>query len=148
MSGVLNLLASSFTGTLFTLTSSTRFITTSDTYKGYGDDTSVGGGTTFGSASPSTMGPGKTLIALADNFSDVSFVTFVQTIVQISGFSTNPGQSWLSYVSNGSAIRLGSSASSYAYGGGVATWRWTSAGGFTAMGFTPSGTFTCIMAHP
>ena len=103
-------------------------------YVSYGYASGVGA---FGSASPSTMTDGKNFQALYDYY-DLN-VGGSYGIVGVSGFSSDPGQTYLTSITTNSVTYYAASASFYSYGSGIATWT------FPAFGFTPSNTYSVVM---
>lgn len=77
------------------------------------------GGSSTISPSESLSDPGKKVFSLYDA-SDGSFST-----LQIDGFTSNPGTTWLDRVRVNGVTRSGSAAN-YSYAGGQATWEWPS----------------------
>ena len=61
--------------------------------------------------------------------------------LQISGFTSDPGASWLVSAEAYGVTQLGSAAS-YAYASGTASWAWT-----TTFGFVATGTVAVQVAH-
>lgn len=91
-------------------------------YMGYSNGTSSAG--IFGSIAPTTIGvPAMTVAGFFDNDS------FGDGIVQISGFSSNPGATYL-YSATANGTTLLESAASFSYLSGVGTWSWTTQFGF------------------
>lgn len=83
-----------------------------------------------GSYSPTGLTGGKTLSDLYD-ISTGSTCGFgsVDSVIHVSGFSSNPGESWLTSVScNGFTLTVGFSTS-YSYSSGIAAWGWSTSGG-------------------
>lgn len=91
-----------------------------------------------GSYSPTGLTGGETVIDLFDYFS-----CGTRSELVISGFSANPGQSWLSSVKCGSVTNTGSSATYY-YGSGDASWVWS-----TRFGLQSSygSNVSCTIVH-
>jgi hypothetical protein len=85
------------------------------------------GGTPFGSISPAQ-------ILVTDWYDNYAFAQTGSTLV-MAGFSSNPGQGFFSQATAAGTTLL-SSAASYAYNAGVATWGWSN----TFFGFAASGT--------
>lgn len=83
---------------------------------------------TIGSMSATGLVGGYTVTAVYDLVVGGS----VGEVVEISGFSSSPGGSWLGKVIFNSQTFVGSAAT-YTYSTGTATWTWGTAGGF---GFT------------
>jgi hypothetical protein len=126
-----------------------------ETWKGY--DT---GSRTFGSLSPSALSGGKVVTALYDYCQAISdskpppptcpFSGAGQNtqfgVLSISGFTADPGATWLTSVTAAGATRYGSSAS-YSYASGIATWQWIGPVGSGAFGLSNSGTTTVTITH-
>ncbi len=91
----------------------------------------------LGSYSPASLTGGKTLLQLYDYE-----VCANATVMQVSGFSSNPGSTWLSSVSCGGGALTGSGAASFGFAGGVASWTWA-----TALGFANQTTLNCTILH-
>jgi YD repeat-containing protein len=96
----------------------------------------------FGSVSPSTLTGGKTILQLMDAYNGPPFI-YTQLI--ISGFTSDPGQSWLTSVTANGVTRSGASAA-YSYANGSAQWDWYPPT-FSAMRFGPSGTTAVTFVH-
>jgi hypothetical protein len=100
--------------------------------------TFYGYGSGYGSLSPSTLTGGKT-VSIWDDKETLGTLS-------ISGFSSNPGQSWLTSAGcTGLTTKTGASAS-YTWNSslGTATWAWTGAFGFA----TKNGTaVACTIKH-
>jgi hypothetical protein len=63
--------------------------------------------------------------------------------LEVSGFSSNPGQSWLSSVTCNGVTNSGSTAG-FSYSSGVATWEWVRLFGlFSEIGLSVS----CTIVH-
>jgi hypothetical protein len=91
-----------------------------------------------GSYSPTTLTGGKTISDLYD----VSAIACSSSAhIYVSGFSSNPGSSWLTSVTCNS-VTLSSPAATFDYSGGVAGWHWFS----TKFGFL-SGVYSCSIVH-
>src|SRR5690606_10534455 len=74
----------------------------------------------LGHLSPAALGNGKTVKALT-LWQIINGTNFVY--LRISGFSADPGSTWLTYLQRGTSILNGSSAN-YSYSGGTAAWQW------------------------
>lgn len=91
-----------------------------------------------GSYSPTGLTGGKAVVALFDYLSCGTL-----SEMSISGFSANPGQSWLSSVTCGSVTNLASTATFF-YSGGTASWLWKDRFGF----FSKNGSnVSCTIVH-
>jgi hypothetical protein len=97
----------------------------------YGFDSGV-----MGSISPTTVTGGEGYAEWFDIDTSLSFVA-------ISGFSSDPGQSWLTSAQCYSVTMTGASAT-YSYNSGAATWRWSGAFGF---GHVPITNASCVLVH-
>lgn len=95
----------------------------------------------IGSYSPTGLTGGDTVADLADSSAGICTATF--SIVVISGFSSSPGQSWLTSVKCGNVTNAGSSAT-YKYNGGFASWQWSTQFGFVDVG---SHNVSCTIVH-
>jgi fibronectin type III domain protein len=62
--------------------------------------------------------------------------------IQISGFTSDPGASWLISAEANGVTNLGSAASGYAYAGGTASWAWA-----TSFQFVATGTVAVQVVH-
>jgi pseudomonalisin/xanthomonalisin len=93
-----------------------------------------------GSMSPGTTSNGYTYQQFRDT-AVVSTGVYKQTLFQVSGFTSDPGQAWLISAAADGTTRLGASAA-YSYLSGTATWQWT-----TGPMFNGFGTTTCTIAH-
>lgn len=83
------------------------------TYYGYVDEG-------YGSLTPNLIPPSSVQIAVwAESFDDNTCV------VQIRGFSSDPGQDFFESAGLVGAGYLPSAAAAYFYSGGVATWQWS-----------------------
>lgn len=91
-----------------------------------------------GSYSPTGLTGGEFVAALQDGPPCRS-----SSVLQISGFSTNPGQAWLSSVKCGTVTNTGSTAT-YEYGGGSARWGWSTPFGF---GHEVGSNVSCTINH-
>lgn len=78
----------------------------------------------YGSVSPGTLADGKTLAILTDDSFNGN------CSLRVSGFSSDPGTSYLQYVIAAGTFKA-RSAASYSYSGGNATWTWSGAFGFS-----------------
>lgn len=95
----------------------------------------------YGSISPTTTTNGYRYYYLYDvNFCTAKGGCSESGNFAVSGFSSNPGQSWLTSVSCG-VTQAGSSAS-YSFASGVASWTWPN-----AFGFVSGSTTTCTITH-
>jgi len=82
----------------------------------------------FGSYSP-IMGPeGPAAVAIWDNIHSPMGTQCPQTpstsLLQVSGFTADPGKLWLNSIECGGDTKTGSNAASFSYDGGIAIWTW------------------------
>jgi len=95
---------------------------------------------TAGSYSPTGLTGGRTVIRLFDLLCNNTIIARLD----VSGFSSNPGQTWLTSVTCNGVTKL-ASASTYIYSGGTGEWLWN--GGFGFL-FLPNGTtVNCSITH-
>jgi hypothetical protein len=106
---------------------------------GFGEDAGFNSscnGLAFGSISPGSLTGGTSICSWFD--------TPVNDSLWISGFTSNPGQSWLTSASCFSVTKTGASATfSYSASSGIAMWTWTSLFGFN----NPNLTAPCSLVH-
>jgi hypothetical protein len=95
----------------------------------------------MGSYSPTGLTGGQTVI----DIHDVSGLCVNLAVVKISGFSSNPGSSWLTSVTcNG--ITKSSGSATYNYSAGTGSWGWTA----SLFALTPLAVGTnvsCTIVH-
>ena len=101
----------------------------------YGYDSGSDCSSPFGSLSPEILSGGKT-VTMFDDASDA------QSIVNVSGFSSDPGQGWLISAS-ATGVTLNGSAATYGYSNGTASWHWFGSG----FNFAASGPTTVSLTH-
>lgn len=92
-----------------------------------------GGTEDMGSYSPTGLTGGETVHALYDQYTGPHECITPLARFEVSGFSSNPGQSWLTSVTCNGVTMTGAAAAAYSYGtfgSGVAEWDWRSAFGF------------------
>lgn len=99
-------------------------------------------GPTFGSYSPTGLTGGKTVDEIDDTTACSG--TYLDSLVLISGFSADPGKTWLTSVTCNGVTNDSSSASSYTYTSGEATWEWTQSFGLPAK---VGNNVTCTVVH-
>lgn len=92
-----------------------------------------------GSYSPTGLTGGEIVANLFDFYS-----CGPQSELTISGFSTNPGQNWLSSVTCIGVTNTSSSTFEYAYSSGTASWAWNSRFGFSSHNGSNVG---CTIVH-
>lgn len=90
-----------------------------------------------GSYSPTSLTGGKTALVVMDVFGGCG--SFSQ--VSVSGFSSNPGSSWLTSMTCNGGMQSGTAAGFY-YSGGIANWTWSA-----LFGLPSSGSVGCSMVH-
>jgi chitodextrinase len=94
----------------------------------------------YGSITPGKTSTGFTYQAFADKYA-TSQPGYVSTIFSMSGFTSDPGQAWLTLaVAEGHAFS--GNTASYFYSAGIASWTWT-----TGPAFTSGGTVPCTVVH-
>ena len=94
----------------------------------------------FGSISPTKTSNGFTYLQIITEIGAHGGAS----VFNLKGFSSNPGQSWLTSIKCGSNTQTGSTAS-YTYSGGEASWEWTNGALF---GTSQVGTkVTCTIVH-
>lgn len=129
--------ASSDTGTLTVGTGITGVICRPFTVYGYISLRTTGN---FGSYSPTGLTGGKTVANVSEtaqgSCSGISALT-------VTGFSSNPGSTWLSSITCNGIQKLGSAAS-FSYSGGDASWQW--GGGFGLINKAGSNV-SCTVDH-
>ena len=102
------------------------------TYAGFNITPSLGN---IGSISPTKLADGKTY----ESWIDLPF----GSDVVISGFTSDPGKSWLTSAKCFSVTKTGAS-SAYSYSNGTATWNWTA----SFFGFNQvKPKVTCTLIH-
>lgn len=91
----------------------------------------------IGSISPTTLGDGKTLAQMVDVDPAVK-----DHILQISGFSSDPGSSYLiSAAANGTTLLAAAASYGYNSGSGTAVWTWTN----QSFGFVDGNNYTVVI---
>lgn len=83
-------------------------------------------GAQFGSISSGSLPPGQTLNSILDNYTlnPEGDQLFQSSSFSVSGFSADPGKTWLTQIDMNSITHTGASAAGYGYSAGVATWEW------------------------
>lgn len=100
-------------------------------------------GLSIGSYSPTGLIGGETVIEIADELSISCPNHSTLSLLEVSGFSSNPGSSWLTSVTcNG--VTNDASAASYSYNSGVAEWVWSQLFGLAEENGTNVG---CTIIH-
>lgn len=92
-----------------------------------------------GSYSPTGLAGGKTVIKLFDYLSCGAL-----SELWISGFSSNPGQSWLSSVACNGVTNTGAGAFDFSYNSGTASWVWNDRFGFQSK---YGSNVSCTIVH-
>jgi hypothetical protein len=89
---------------------------------------------TGGSYSPTGLTGGNTVAGVLDvtcgNIFSPPFEGFLVSELQVSGFSVDPGQLWLTSITCNGTTKSAASASGFSYSSGHATWSWSTAFGF------------------
>lgn len=94
--------------------------------------------TVCGSVPSASVAGGLTLKAFADyNTAGPSYGAYIV----VTGFTSDPGASWLYDATVGGTTKLGSTAT-YSYSAGQAVWLWSSASSTIKFGFAASGTIS------
>jgi hypothetical protein len=97
--------------------------------------------------SPSTLTDGKTIKSWYNYFYtdyNNSANDYSNSVLEISGFSSNPGSSYIYSCKLGNSTLVYSSDATYVYSSGVASWTWPSVNVLNGAVFTigQSGTYT------
>jgi hypothetical protein len=97
----------------------------------------------IGSYSPTGLTGGKTVALVIDRITSHPCVVGSISALNVSGFSSNPGSSWLTSITcNG--VTNNASAASFSYSNGVASWTWSQRFGL----FGKQGTnVSCTIVH-
>ena len=85
----------------------------------------------IGSYSPTELTGGDTVAAIID-LKSIGCSLISTSILSVSGFSSNPGSSWLTSITCNGVTNSGSAASSYSYSSGSAHWYWSQLFGLLA----------------
>jgi serine protease len=95
--------------------------------------------TAMGAISPAVLSTGQQVIQVTDTY----LPNTVLFNVAVSGFSSDPGASWLVKVSvNGVTPNF---TGAYSYSGGIASWQWPTVSAFT--GIPVGGTAALVLTH-
>lgn len=97
---------------------------------------------TFGSYSPTGLTGGKTVAQILDRTSANGCLIGSESHVTVSGFSANPGSSWLVSITCQGITRTGAS-SAFSYSGSTAFWSWSALN----FGFTNGANVSCSITH-
>ena len=95
-----------------------------------------------GSYSPTGLTGGKTVIEVYDTTNCSS--TYLFSALAVSGFSSDPGKTWLTSITCNGVTNDSSSSSSYSYGSGTAAWEWTQSFGLSSK---VGNNVTCTIVH-
>lgn len=95
----------------------------------------------IGSVSPATLSGGKILKTFYDQKN--GYGQYIVSELSVSGFTADPGKSWLDAAKALGQTRTGAAAITYGYSGGTAKWTWSTA----AFGFTGTGAVTITITH-
>jgi hypothetical protein len=149
MTAILNMLVGSGGG-LTTVLNTTLTIGTATAGAGLNlrgfTSTAVGGGyspSVFGSLASATVSGGRTCTICYDD-RDVPGSLYSANL-SISGFGSDPGQSYLYDVTANSITKTGSTASGYFYTAGTASWSWDDTVVGVLFGFNTSGTTPLVI---
>lgn len=93
-----------------------------------GTNTGFSAPSSQGSASPSTLNGGKTL-----SVAEYGTTGGIKFVLQITGFSSDPGAGWLANAVADLTTYVGTSAT-YSYSAGLASWSWTSTNHWVGAG--------------
>ncbi len=80
-------------------------------------------GLTFGTYTPTTLTGGHTVKGVAIISGSAGCASRYGSYLNITGFTANPGTSWLTSIKCGT-VTLASSAATFSYASGSATWFW------------------------
>ena len=101
-----------------------------------------------GSYSPTGLTGGETVGAIYDvntvNALCSNFVSGHDSYFHASGFSTDPGQTWLTSVTCNGIAKTGASAT-YSYSSGTAIWAWSS--DFSLRSIASGTNVSCTISH-
>jgi hypothetical protein len=108
-------------------------------FKAVGFDKPAG----FGTYSPTGLTGGESVAIVFDQNSDFGMCLHpTYSLLEVSGFSVDPGQDWLTSITCNSVENTGSGAASFNYSSGTATWTWTKL--FSLVSNTST---TCNITH-
>jgi hypothetical protein len=97
----------------------------------------------FGSYSPTGLTGGKT-VAQVDDVETGTCITGGFSVLTVSGFSSNPGNSWLSSITCNGFQNLARAATAFSYGTGDATLEWSHLLGLSSKSGSNVG---CAIVH-
>jgi len=105
-----------------------------------------GFGPGMGSYNPTSLTGGKTLV-VAEDVVDFLCTGSIYAWVQINGFSSNPGSTWLTTVTcNGATVSGSTSSFTYYSSLGLGVWYWHT-GYLGLIGLTPGTNVSCSIVH-
>jgi hypothetical protein len=93
----------------------------------------------LGSYSPTGLTGGETVAYVADTTATTCFPARNQ--LSVSGFTSNPGATWLTSITCNGVEETGSSAT-FSYIGGTASWTW-----FSSFGFVTQDNYSCSIVY-
>jgi hypothetical protein len=96
----------------------------------------------FGSYSPTGLTGGKTVVLIWDFH--VGNCGVNHSNLEINGFSSDPGSSWLTSITCNGVSNPQSSASGYSYSGGAAIWAWSQ---FFGLSSKVGSNVSCTIVH-
>ena len=99
----------------------------------------IGYGTAWGTYSPTGLTGGKTIAQIGDEAPDGCGTN--QSFLIISGFSSNPGSSWLTSITCNGVTNL-APAGGYSYSSGLAEWVWSK-----TFGLSGEDQVSCTIVH-
>jgi hypothetical protein len=123
MSGILCAMVGGVAGVSINTTMTAGNSSTGGTFRGF----KTTGSPTFGSITSNLMSDGRTITDFYDE------TVAPDAVLAISGFSSDPGQSYFT-TATGNATSKSAVSASYGYAAGVATWTWLSNFGFPTSG--------------
>jgi hypothetical protein len=97
-------------------------------------------GSHIGSYSPTGLTGGETVVWLVDTTATTCAPSSAQ--LGVSGFTSNPGATWLTSITCNGIEKTGSTAS-FTYNGTTATWIWNNA----SFGFVLDDTYSCSIVY-
>jgi hypothetical protein len=101
----------------------------------------------LGSYSPTGLTGGKTVTSLYDVDAGILGCTsHVGATLNVSGFSSDPGQAWVTSATCNAVAKTGASAS-FSYSGGTATWNWGSGSSFNLISKASGTNVSCTIVH-
>ena len=107
-------------------------------WSGYANGTMV-------SYSPTGLTGGKTVDGVYDAQTILHCsVSLSESVFSVTGFSSNPGSSWLTSVECNGVTNLQSAESAYSYSGGQVTWNWSQRFGLRAKS---GSNVSCTVVH-